>query len=202
MANEIVASRVNPNIGCGRTIGPAWPGTNPPTGGNHSSSTTRGSERLFTWWRSTPFERHRSTIEVGIPPLGQRHRRGTSLTITRRVGLRSPSRCRIIRGLPKPKWRNWQTRWIQNPVPSGECGFESHLRYWPASSPALNSPQNPVFCGLSSFSGSIVDCPRLPDFAARGPDGATQQRPDGAKTRWCGQMVPPIKREGVKSDRR
>ena len=28
-----------------------------------------------------------------------------------------------------PKWRNWQTRRTQNPVPSGECGFDSHLRH-------------------------------------------------------------------------
>src|SRR4051794_20733310 len=27
-----------------------------------------------------------------------------------------------------PKWRNWQTRRTQNPVPFGECGFDSHLR--------------------------------------------------------------------------
>src|SRR5215203_5840809 len=26
-----------------------------------------------------------------------------------------------------PKWRNWQTRRTQNPVPFGECGFDSHL---------------------------------------------------------------------------
>ncbi len=28
-----------------------------------------------------------------------------------------------------PEWRNWQTRWIQNPVPARACGFESHLWY-------------------------------------------------------------------------
>ena len=28
-----------------------------------------------------------------------------------------------------PEWRNWQTRWIQNPVPARACGFESHLRH-------------------------------------------------------------------------
>src|SRR5882757_6702865 len=31
--------------------------------------------------------------------------------------------------LSRPKWRNWQTRRTQNPVPSGECGFDSHLRH-------------------------------------------------------------------------
>src|SRR5665213_3367376 len=30
----------------------------------------------------------------------------------------------------RPKWRNWQTRRTQNPVPSGECGFDSHLRHY------------------------------------------------------------------------
>ena len=29
----------------------------------------------------------------------------------------------------EPKWRNWQTRRIQNPLSERACGFESHLRY-------------------------------------------------------------------------
>ena len=29
-----------------------------------------------------------------------------------------------------PEWRNWQTRWIQNPVSIRTCGFESHLWYF------------------------------------------------------------------------
>ena len=28
-----------------------------------------------------------------------------------------------------PKWRNWQTRWTQNPVPAREWGFDSPLRH-------------------------------------------------------------------------
>ena len=28
-----------------------------------------------------------------------------------------------------PEWWNWQTRRTQNPVPFGECGFDSHLRH-------------------------------------------------------------------------
>src|SRR6185436_9544403 len=31
--------------------------------------------------------------------------------------------------LIRPKWRNWQTRRTQNPVPLGACGFDSHLRH-------------------------------------------------------------------------
>src|SRR5262245_52522444 len=30
---------------------------------------------------------------------------------------------------PRPKWRNWQMRRTQNPVPLGACGFDSHLRH-------------------------------------------------------------------------
>lgn len=29
----------------------------------------------------------------------------------------------------KPKWRNWQTRYVQGVVLFGECGFDSHLRH-------------------------------------------------------------------------
>src|SRR3954447_13831913 len=34
-----------------------------------------------------------------------------------------------LQSLSGPKWRNWQTRRTQNPVPFGECGFDSHLRH-------------------------------------------------------------------------
>ena len=33
----------------------------------------------------------------------------------------------------KPMWRNWQTRWIQNPVSAMTCGFESHHRHYTAN---------------------------------------------------------------------
>src|SRR5262249_55048282 len=29
----------------------------------------------------------------------------------------------------RPKWRNWQTRRTQNPVPERACGFDPHLRH-------------------------------------------------------------------------
>ena len=37
----------------------------------------------------------------------------------------------FLQGLLKkrPWWRNWQTRWIQNPVIARSCGFDSHPRY-------------------------------------------------------------------------
>ena len=38
-------------------------------------------------------------------------------------------RRREVPSRSKPKWRNWQTRRTQNPVPLGECGFDSHLRH-------------------------------------------------------------------------
>ena len=39
----------------------------------------------------------------------------------------------------RPKWRNWQTRRTQNPVPSGECGFDSHLRHCSRARSALGT---------------------------------------------------------------
>ena len=36
----------------------------------------------------------------------------------------SPSLC--FRVPETPGWRNWQTRWTQNPVPARECGFDPH----------------------------------------------------------------------------
>src|SRR5262245_20395922 len=38
------------------------------------------------------------------------------------IGMRSTIR-------PGPKWRNWQTRRTQNPLPARACGFEPHLRH-------------------------------------------------------------------------
>gem|GEM_PF-6847501 len=37
--------------------------------------------------------------------------------------------------LHQPAWRNWQTRWTQNPVLARVCGFEPLRRHWnPADS--------------------------------------------------------------------
>ena len=49
---------------------------------------------------------------------------------------------RIIPTIESPEWRNWQTRWTQNPVLARECGFDSLLRH-----PQYNQ----------RFPGSIVD---------------------------------------------
>ncbi len=35
----------------------------------------------------------------------------------------------ILLGARRPKWRNWQTRYVQGVVLFGECGFDSHLRH-------------------------------------------------------------------------
>ena len=42
-----------------------------------------------------------------------------------------------------PGWRNWQTRWIQNPVPAREWGFEAPSGYQIDSfkSTAVRSPR-------------------------------------------------------------
>ena len=53
-------------------------------------------------------------------PAGQA---GLRLRIASAAEARVPSR-------RKPKWRNWQTRRTQNPVPFGEWGFDSPLRHY------------------------------------------------------------------------
>jgi hypothetical protein len=30
----------------------------------------------------------------------------------------------VVSTFPTPAWRNWQTRWTQNPVIARSCGFE------------------------------------------------------------------------------
>src|SRR6059058_736494 len=51
-------------------------------------------------------------------------------------------------GLPfagsRPKWRNWQTRRTQNPVPLGACGFDSHLRHRTAPAARVVLPRLPL----------------------------------------------------------
>src|SRR5687767_3043050 len=44
-----------------------------------------------------------------------------------------------------PKWRNWQTRRTQNPVPERACGFDSHLRHtaWGGGGGAPPAPPPP-----------------------------------------------------------
>ena len=37
--------------------------------------------------------------------------------------------CEIAAAVPVPKWRNWQTRYIQGVVPVREWRFESSLRH-------------------------------------------------------------------------
>src|SRR5215203_6102481 len=57
-----------------------------------------------------------------------------------------------------PKWRNWQTRRTQNPVPERACGFDPHLRHGvhrnerPTVSAGAEGPHERAFCagGLSS----------------------------------------------------
>ncbi len=34
-----------------------------------------------------------------------------------------------IQSAQKPKWRNWQTRYVQGVVRVPSCGFKSHLRH-------------------------------------------------------------------------
>ena len=73
-----------------------------------------------------------------IDAIGDRHRKDTSQRPTG-AGLDSctdfatplPRRHFRITLWYEPEWRNWQTRWTQNPVPARAWRFKSSLRYWP-----------------------------------------------------------------------
>ena len=55
----------------------------------------------------------------------------------------------------EPKWRNWQTRRTQNPVPFGECGFDSHLRHrWVAGVRSAS-----VFALAACAGGAVAQAP-------------------------------------------
>src|SRR5438034_1190453 len=63
---------------------------------------------------------------------------------------------------PAPAWRNWQTRWTQNPVIARSCGFEplrrhARLQFQRDASAAL---ENNVFTD-SRDSTMIVNTPRI-----------------------------------------
>src|SRR6202012_4006780 len=51
-----------------------------------------------------------------------------------------------------PEWRNWQTRWTQNPVSARTCGFDSLLR----QSPEKDSHPRVLFCCPHRFIVAIA----------------------------------------------
>src|SRR4051794_41654912 len=66
-----------------------------------------------------------------------------------------PDACRGGSGLRcdrTPKWRNWQTRRTQNPVPLGECGVDSHLRH----SRVTSSRAKRAICRWRDESGQAI----------------------------------------------
>ena len=44
----------------------------------------------------------------------------------------------------EPKWRNWQTRRTQNPVPERACGFDPHLRHRESCGATRSPPAPPA----------------------------------------------------------
>src|SRR5438034_2231511 len=59
---------------------------------------------------------------------------------------------------PAPAWRNWQTRWTQNPVIARSCGFEPLRRQDLAdfaSKKALRTPLNTNILRLCSTERSL-----------------------------------------------
>src|SRR2546421_1597819 len=67
----------------------------------------------------------------------------------------------------EPKWRNWQTRRTQNPVPFGGCGFDPHLRHFHAVSgrPGRPAGSGGARCETPAMRVGILtgggDCPGL-----------------------------------------
>src|SRR4051794_22222740 len=87
-------------------------------------------------------------LTVGIPP--------TRLAVGRAAvsAVRAAGRKRPRPGYDRrrPKWRNWQTRRTQNPVPLGECGFDSHLRH----SRVTSSRAKRAICRWRDESGQAI----------------------------------------------
>ena len=50
----------------------------------------------------------------------------SALRRPRKIRWTSPTPSLCFRVSETPGWRNWQTRWTQNPVPARECGFDPH----------------------------------------------------------------------------
>ncbi len=46
--------------------------------------------------------------------------------------------CSLV--LKAPKWRNWQTRYVQGVVGLRSCGFKSHLRHTPRRKTGFSFP--------------------------------------------------------------
>ena len=58
----------------------------------------------------------------------------SSVWYLQKIALRDWCRSYIVpRVLDMPTWRNWQTRWTQNPVPARACGFDSLRRHFAPS---------------------------------------------------------------------
>jgi hypothetical protein len=71
-------------------------------------------------WRGDRFDRH----VPGVPG-DPAHAEAQSRLNPWSAG---PKRIIMTGRIAEPKWRNWQTRRIQNPFPARGCGFDSHLR--------------------------------------------------------------------------
>ena len=63
---------------------------------------------------------------------------------------------RIIPTIESPEWRNWQTRWTQNPVLARECGFDSLLRHPQYNQRFLN--EHIIHCRFPPRNNAIT-CP-------------------------------------------
>src|SRR5436305_2198163 len=75
----------------------------------------------------------------------------------REIGSLPGARFRQAKRLCVPKWRNWQTRYIQGVVPVREWRFESSLRHQDGDSrPSIG----PLRRGISPCSPFLLSCNR------------------------------------------
>src|SRR2546427_12719832 len=69
---------------------------------------------------------------------------------------------------PAPAWRNWQTRWTQNPVIARSCGFEPLRRHnsWAldVERRAFDAWQRVFVCVLATTSERCLDFARHDDL--------------------------------------
>ena len=78
----------------------------------------------------------------------------------------------------QPKWRNWQTRGTQNPVPARACGFDSHLRH-PAETETGDGLRQPGrFAPTRAAPSMAAACRHLP---RGGTDAAPSPPVPGAR---------------------
>ena len=98
-----------------------------------SCSCFRNLRKLLWRWMIYGIERLQFRCTPRLCPSGGAFRSPATRTHPANFSFaRIPRRCKPIGSIfepPKPAWRNWQTRWTQNPVFARMCRFDPDRRY-------------------------------------------------------------------------